>query len=64
MKGRFDRYTKRELALGSLWVAWANLFARDCPASNTGKLLLAHATQKTKYDKAREFAPIGRRSLP
>jgi len=25
-------------------VAWANLFARDCPRNNTGKLLLAHGT--------------------
>jgi len=35
-------------------VAWANLFARDCPASNTGKLLIAHATRKTRCDKALE----------
>ncbi len=25
-------------------VAWANLFARDCPRNNMGKLLLAYAT--------------------
>jgi len=36
---------------GSLWVAGANLFARDCTRNNTGKLLLAHATQNQGVTK-------------
>jgi len=38
-------------------VAWANLFARDGPRNNTGKLLLAHATPKIRCDKALAFHP-------
>jgi len=32
-------------------VAWANLFARGCSKISTGKLLLAHATQKLSWKR-------------
>ena len=37
---------------GLVWVAWANLFARACPITDTGKLSLVHATHHITCDEA------------